>query len=67
MRQQNNKTFYNLLTKARKRLLDNTNVDTLKSGITSSFSINDIDKNVVIVQWNAIRYIINRLQIKRFA
>lgn len=67
MRQQNNKTFYNLPTRARKKLLDNNDIDTLKSGITSSFSINDINKNVVIVQWNATKYIINRLQIKSFA
>ena len=67
MRQQNDKAFRDLLTRARKGLLNNDDVDTLNSRITSSILIDHVDKNFVIVQRNASRHIINRLQIKRFA
>ena len=49
MRQQNNKAFHNLLTRARKELLNNDNVDTLNSRIASSIPIDNVNKNVVIV------------------
>ena len=48
MRYQNDKVFHNLLIKTRKKLLNNTNVDTLNSRIASSIPINDVDKNIVI-------------------
>lgn len=67
MRQQNDKAFHNLLTRARKRLLNNDNVDIINNRIVSSIAINDVDKNVVIVQQSATRQIINRLQTKHFA
>ena len=67
MGQQNNKVFHNLLTRARKGLLNNNNVDTLNNRIASSIPIDNVDKNEVIVQQNATRHIINRLQINRFA
>ena len=49
MRQLNDKTFHNLLTRARKRLLNNSNIDTLNSRIAYSILTNNVDKNVVIV------------------
>ena len=67
MRQQNDKAFHDLLTRARKGLLNNDDVDILNSRIASSIPIDDVNKNVVIIQRNATRHIINRLQIKRFA
>ena len=67
IRHQNDKAFHNLLIKARKELLNNVDIDTLNSRIASSIPINDINKNIVIVQQNAIKHIINKFQIKRFA
>lgn len=49
IRQQNNKVFHNLLTRARKKLLNNDNVDTFNDRIANPNSINNIDKNDVIV------------------
>ena len=49
MRQQNDKVSHNLLTRVRKRLLNNDDVDTLNSKIASSIPIDDFNKNVVIV------------------
>lgn len=49
MIKQNDKTFYNLLTRAKKRLLNNDNIDTLNSRIVNSILINNINKNVFIV------------------
>lgn len=67
MKLQNNKVFHNLLTRAKKRLLNNDNINTLNSRIASSIPINNVNKNVIIFQQNAIRHIINKLQIKGFA
>ena len=65
MRQQNDKTFHSLLTKAGKELLNNNDIDTLNNKIACSIPTNNFDKNVVIIQRNETRHIINRLQIKR--
>lgn len=54
------------MTRARKRLLNNDNIDSFNSRITTSILINNIDKNIIIVQRNAIKYIINKLLIKCF-
>lgn len=50
MRSQNFKTFHNLLTRIRKELLNNNNIDILNNKIINLISKNNIDKNVVIVQ-----------------
>lgn len=67
MRQQNDKAFHSLLTRARKGLLNNNDVDTLINKIAFSIPTNNVDKNVDIVQRIKTRYIINRLQIKHLA
>lgn len=61
MKQQNNKVFHNLLTRAKKELLNNNNIDILNNRIISLIPIDDIDKNGVIIQQNATRHINNRL------
>lgn len=66
MRQQNNEVFHNFLTRARKKLLNNDNIDIFSNSVASSIPINNINKNIVIVQWNATSYIINKLQIKYY-
>lgn len=50
MKNQINKIFHNLLTRVRKSLLNNDSIDTLNSRIASSIPINNINKNIVIVQ-----------------
>ena len=67
MRQQNDKAFHSLLTRARKGLLNNDDVDTFNNKIAYSIPTNNVDKNIVIVQRIKTRYIINRLQIKHLA
>lgn len=47
-------------------MLNNNDVDILNSRVASSIPINKNNKNIVIVQQNAIRDIINKLQIKYF-
>lgn len=49
MRQQNNKTFYRFLTKTRKKLFNNDNINTLNSRIACSISTKNINKNIVII------------------
>lgn len=49
MKQQNNEAFHNLPTRAKKRLLNNDNVDTFNSRIGYSILTNNVNKNVVIV------------------
>lgn len=61
IRQQINKPFYNLLIRVRKRLLNNGDVDTPNSRIVSLISSKNVNKNVVIVQQNETRHIINDL------
>lgn len=50
MIQKNDKAFHNLLTRAKKELFNNNNVDTFNSRIISLIPINNVDKNVVIIQ-----------------
>lgn len=67
MRHQNDKPFQTMLTRARRGLLDNNDVAVLNNKVASSLPIHSPDENVVIVQQNATRHTINRLQIRRFA
>lgn len=49
MKYQNSKVFHNLMTRVRKRLLKNDNIDTLNNKIIDSIIRNNTDKNDVIV------------------
>ena len=58
MRQHNDKVFHSLLTRARKKLLKNDDVDIFNSRIAYSILTNNINKNIVIVKQNKTRHII---------
>lgn len=49
MRQQNDKISQNSLTRARKKLFNNNNIDILNNRIASSIQINNVNKNIVII------------------
>lgn len=67
MRQHNNKPFQAMLRRARKGLLNNDDVAILNNKVAATIPIHNADEQVVIVQQNAIRHTINRIQIRRFA
>lgn len=56
-----------MVTKIRTSLLNNNNIANLNNNVTTIMLIQDIFKNDVIVQWNAIWHIINRFQVQYFA
>lgn len=64
MQQHNNKPFQAMLKRARKGLLNNDNVAILKNKVAATIFIYNADEQVVIVQQNAIRHTINRIQIR---
>ncbi len=56
-----------MLIRARRGLLNNDDVAILNSKVAVTIPILNPDEQVVIVQQNATRHTINRIQIKRFA
>ncbi len=56
-----------MLTRARRGLLNNNDATILNSKVAVTILILNLDEQVVIVQRNATRHIINQIQIKRFA
>ncbi len=67
MRQQSDRIFAQLLRQAHKRVLTQADVLMLNEKVVTGLILNDPLNNIVIVQWNKTRHLINRLQIERFA
>lgn len=66
MCQQNDRFFYTLLTRARKSYLNNNNVYVINRNIAIIIPITKLDTYIVIIQQDATKHTINRLQMKRF-
>lgn len=54
------------MTWVKKRLLNNNSIEIFNNKITYWILINNVNKNVVIVQSNVTRHLINKVSIKRF-
>ncbi len=67
MRQHNDTPFQEMLTRARKCLLNVNDVTILNSKVAVTILILNPNEHVVMVQRNATRHTINRIQIRRFA
>lgn len=67
MRQQSDPIFTQLLRRARMGALTQADVSKLNEKVVTGLTLSDPLNNIVIVQRNKTRHLINRLQIERFA
>ncbi len=67
MRQQSDPIFAQLLRRARKGALIQADISMLNEKVVTGLTLNDPLNNIVIVQRNKTRHLINCLQIERFA
>ena len=67
MRQRNNKFFKAMLTIARTSLINNNNVAVIINKVAITMPIYNRYENIVIIQRNAIRSTITKLQVECFA
>ena len=67
MRQRNDKFFKAMLTIAKISLINNNNVAVVINKVAITMPIYNRYGNIVIIQRNAIRYTINKLQVEYFA
>ncbi len=67
MRQHNDTPIQEMLTRARKSLLNVDDITILNSKIVVTIPILNPNEHVVMVQRNATRHMINRIQIRRFS